>query len=190
MSASCQRSARTNTTIAETLGDKWDSSKHRASRSALGNEEGSPPHRGGSRPRVHSCPLATTIEALYMHGLRERHEEGKSVGTIICGCWSPAHPSLRQAHPVGRRDLPERGWQFGQRPDHAENGPGMPSRSPSIDKKWEHRKRDMNWTISSLTHAVHEAKKKTISLAASSRVFGSPRGTMKLACTSRKRLRQ
>ena len=59
-----------------------------------------------------------------VHGLRERHEEGESAGTIIGGCWSPTRQNLPQA-PVGRRDLLEGVWQFGKRPDHAENDPGM-----------------------------------------------------------------
>ena len=38
--------------------------------------------------------------------------------------------------------------------------------APSIDKKVELRKRDMNWTISSLTYAVPEAKAHVASFCA------------------------
>ena len=82
------------------------------SRSAVGSEEGSLPHRSGSRRRVHSCPLGRR--------LREQREEGESAGTLISGCWSPERQNLTQAHPAGRRGLPEGVCQFGQRPDHAE----------------------------------------------------------------------
>ena len=61
---------------------------------------------------------ATTIEALYMIYESDAKKENRLVQSSVAA--DLRTPNLPQAHPAGRRDLPEGVCQVGQRPDHAE----------------------------------------------------------------------
>ena len=108
--------------------------------------------------KFHCCHWATTIEAFYLAHQDDSKKQNKMVQMARAAGLPHAKTYNHNIPRDGRKFLKEYGNQGN---DHITKKTILEvyRESIPIDKKWERRKNDMNWTIASLTYAIHEIKR-------------------------------